>query len=613
MARRWQRRCHHPRQRRITVRVLRRAVRVWFLPAGSGRRSFCVYLALAVSGCRGGEVAHSMAAQWLALPAELQGEVQGMPPHWPVQGRGGAVSSANPIATAAGIEVLQSGGNAIDALLAIQWVLAVVEPQSSGLGGGGFLVYYDARSKTAYALDGREEQPAAAAADLFLDGNGKPLPFAERIAGARAVGVPGTVALMDYALRRFGSGKRSWQDLFSRAIALAHNGIRVSPRLAQAMALNRERLLKQNGDSSVYLRSREPFAVGEVFYQRRLAATLERLAEKGAADFYTGAIAADLLATVQNSAAYRSAMTAEDLAGYRVAERQVATARLGRATLYTVGAPASGATVLQILKAFPVAAQKDEQLILQALRSGREAFAGREKTLEDPDFAAARLQGESTGEAHNTTHVSVIDASGNAVSYTSSVETGFGSALEVHGRGFVLNNQLSDFAALPGQVNSVEPGRKMRRTALNAEAKIPGGKRPRSSMAPLIMRFDDGRIVALGSPGGPTIVGTVALTAARVLAGQELQQAVNAPRAIMMPHGKALLELPLRRNKAFLQFLQRAGIEADSGRKIISLGSVQAVECSVPAERENADGMFCSAASDLRREGLGLVTQIVVE
>jgi gamma-glutamyltranspeptidase/glutathione hydrolase len=591
------------------------------LQTGSLRRSLFFFLLFILSSCRGGEVAHSAAAHYLALPAELQGEVQGMPPHWSVQGTGGAVSSANPLATAAGIEVLQSGGNAIDALLAVQWVLAVVEPQSSGLGGGGFLVYYDARSKTAYALDGREEQPAAAPAGLFLDGNGNPLSFGERIAGARAVGVPGTVALMDYALRCFGSNKRSWQDLFSRAIMLAQNGIRVSPRLAQAMALNRDRLLKQNGGSSVYLRGNEPYRVGEAFYQRHLAATLKRLAEKGAADFYTGDIAADLLATVRNHPIYPSAMTAADLSGYRVVERKVVSARMRGATFYTVGAPASGASVLQILKALSATGQSDEQLLLQALRSGKAAFAERERILEDPDFAAARLSGDGPGEAHNTTHVSIIDAEGNAVSYTSSVETGLGSALEVRGRGFVLNNQLSDFATLPGKVNSVEPGRKIRQTALNAEARSPGAKRPRSSMSPLIMRFDDSRIIALGSPGGPTIIGTVALTAARLLAGAELQQAILAPRAVMMPHGKALLELPLRRNRVFLQSLPRAGIEADLGRKIISLGSVQAVECfplaqqpvSTQATPANAQTLFCSAASDLRREGLGLVPNIQVD
>lgn len=589
--------------------------------AAALRLLLCFFPVL-LPGCRGGEVAHSAAAQWLALPAELHGEIQGMPPHWSVTGTGGAVSSANPLATAAGIEVLQSGGNAIDALVATQWVLAVAEPQSSGLGGGGFLVYYDARSKKAYAFDGREEQPAAAPAGLFLGADGKPLPFAERIAGSRAVGVPGTVALMDYAHRRFGSGKRSWRDLFTRAIVLARGGIRVSPRLSQAMQLSRERLLKQNGLSCAYLRNGEAYRVGEAFYQRNLAATLQTLAEKGAADFYTGSIAADILATVQLNLAYRSAMSAEDLALYRVAERRAVTARAAAAVLWSVGAPASGATVLQILQSIRITGQRDDQLLLQALSAGKKAFAERESSLEDPDFASSRGTGATPDEAHNTTHVSIIDAAGNAVSYTASVETSMGSALEVRGRGFVLNNQLSDFSAFPETLNSPQSGRRERHTALNAEARTPGGKRPRSSMAPIIIRYDDGRIVALGSPGGATIVGSVALTAARLLAGQQLQQAVNAPRALMMPHGKALVELPLRRDKAFMRALPRVGIEADLGRKIISLGSVQAVECApvagdrtglhFPREARFESGL-CTASSDLRREGLGLVPQVQVE
>lgn len=559
-------------------------------------------LLIVLPGCRG-EVASSAAVQ--VLPQGFQSELQGMPPHWTVEGTGGAVSTANPLASAAGIEVLQAGGNAIDALVAVQWVLAVVEPQSSGLGGGGFLVYYDAATQKAYALDGREEQPAAANENLFLDAQGKVLPFSERIAGARAVGVPGTVALMDYAHKRFGSGKHRWPDLFKRAIELAESGLRVSPRLAQAMAFNRERLVRQNGKNSVYLRSGEAYRIGEAFYQKDLANTLRRLAEKGAPDFYTGAIARDLLATVTSNRDYRSAMTAEDLTNYRVVERPVVSARVGRAVLYSVGAPASGTSVLQILQKARLPQKIDEQQwIVQLLVAGKNALAAREQSLEDPDFAAARPSGLVLPTSENTTHVSIIDALGNAVSYTASIEMSMGSALEVRGRGFLLNNQLSDFNPLPGRVNSLTSGRRMRITALNPEARGLGSKRPKSSMAPLIIRFDDGRLVALGSPGGPTIVGTVALGAARLLAGDDLQQAVNGLRAVMMPDGKALAELPLRRNPTFLRALAHAGIALNPEKKTISLGSVQAVECT----RE-----LCRAASDLRREGLGLVPQVKVE
>lgn len=562
--------------------------------------AFCLAISLPVA-CRS-EVASSAAVP--VLPQGFQSELQGMPPHWPVVGSGGAVSTANPLATAAAIDILKAGGNAIDALIAVQWVLAVVEPQSSGLGGGGFLVYYDAAKQKAHALDGREEKPAASPANLFLDATGKVLPFRERIAGARAVGVPGTVALMDYAYRHFGSGKQRWQDLFVRAIELAESGFRVSPRLAQAMALSCERLLLQNGGSSAYLRAGKPYQVGEAFYQRDLAKTLRRLSEKGAADFYTGTIAQDLLATVRNNRHYASVMSAEDLAAYRVVERPVISGRVGRATLYTVGAPASGDSIVQILQKLPLPQPNDEKLLLRLLALEKNAFAVREKTLEDPDFAAVGKSGGAASESENTTHVSIIDAAGNAVSYTASIEMSMGSALEVRGRGFLLNNQLSDFEALPGRVNSPEPGQRVRKTALNEDARILGSKRPKSSMAPLVMRFDDGRIVALGSPGGATIVGTVALSAARILSGVALQESIHLPRAVMMPDGTALVELPLRQNAAFLRALAAAQIAFDPNRKTISLGSVQAVEC-----QKN----FCIAASDLRREGLGLVPQIRVD
>lgn len=562
--------------------------------------AFC-FAASLLPACRS-EVASSAAV--LSLPQSLHSELQSMPPHWPVVGSGGAVSTANPLATAAAIDILRAGGNAIDALIAAQWVLAVVEPQSSGLGGGGFLVYYDAANQKAHVLDGREEKPAASPANLFLDATGKVLPFRERIAGARAVGVPGTVALMDYAYRHFGSGKFRWQDLFARAIELAESGFRVSPRLAQAMAFNRERLLLQNGGSSAYLRAGKPYQVGEAFYQRDLASTLRRLSEKGAVDFYAGAIAQDLLATVRNNRHYASAMNAEDLAAYRVVERPVVSGRVGHATLYTVGAPASGDSIVQILQKLPLPQPNDETLLLRLLVLERSAFAEREKILEDPDFAAVRKSGGVASESENTTHVSIIDAAGNAVSYTASIEMSMGSALEVRGRGFLLNNELSDFEALPGRVNSPELGRRVRKTALNEDARALGSKRPKSSMAPLVMRFDDGRTVALGSPGGATIVGTVALSAARILSGVALQESIQLPRAVMMPDGKALVELPLRQNAAFLRALAAAQIAFDPNRKTISLGSVQAVEC-----QKN----FCIAASDLRREGLGLVPQIKVD
>lgn len=556
---------------------------------------------LSFGGCRH-QVSHSFAAHWQALPAELQGEVQGMPAHWSSMGSGGAVSSANALATEAGIEILRRGGNAVDAAIAVQWVLAVVEPQSSGLGGGGFMLVYKAASRSAHALDAREELPANAPEDLFRDAVGKPLPFTERIRGARAVGVPGTVALMQYAHTHMGSGKVSFAETLARAIALAENGIRVSPRLSQAMKLNRERLLAQNGNNP-YLKSDEPYQIGEVLYQADLACTLRLIAREGAEVFYTGRIAREIVNTATSNRVYASRLSLADLAAYRVVERKTETAMFRGATLYTVGAPASGATVIKTLSAarLPAGKAESQAILPELLRSGKQAFAERERKLEDPDFASRVAQSGAHNEAHNTTHISVIDGDGNAVSYTSSVETSMGSALIVRGRGFVLNNQLSDFAAEAGVVNAVTPGRRDRVTALNTSGReTQGGKRPKSSMSPLVIVARDGSVVALGSPGGPTIVGSVAIVAAHVLLGTELQQAVNAPRAVMMPHGKALVELPLRREKNFLQALKVAGVEADLRRRIISIGSVQAVAYHAPTKKY-------TASSDLRREGLGLV------
>lgn len=570
-------------------------------------RSGILSVLLLAVGCRG-EVQHSFAAHWQALPAELYGEVQGMPGHWSSVGTGGAVSSANALASEAGIDILRRGGNAVDAAIAMQWVLAVVEPQSSGLGGGGFMLVYRSATRSAHALDAREELPAAAPEGLFRDSSGKPLPFAERIRGARAVGVPGTVALMQYAQQRYGSGKISFADTLQRAIALAENGIRVSPRLSQAMMLNRDRLIEQNG-MNPYLKGERPYNVAEVLYQPELAGTLRILAREGSAAFYTGGIAGDIVATANANRIYASKLSQTDLAAYRVAERRVESAVVSGATLYSVSAPASGGTVLKTLRSarLPAAVTGSTGILPDLLRAEKTAFAERERTLQDPDFDTASRSGNEVKEAQNTSHISVIDNDGNAVSYTTSVETSMGAALFVKGRGFVLNNQLSDFASEAGVVNSVVSGRRERRTALNKEAReTTGAKRPKSSMSPLIIVRRDGSVAAIGSPGGPTIVGAVAVVAAQLLAGSELQEAVNAPRALMMPHGKALVELPLRRDLKFMQSLKAAGIEPDLRRRVISLGSVQAVSYNAVTKK-------FTAASDLRREGLGLVAKPEVD
>ncbi|HRP70395.1 MAG TPA: gamma-glutamyltransferase, partial [Turneriella sp.] len=251
-------------------------------------------IAILLIACRG-EPYHSFGDAWRTLPAEMQGEVQGLPAHWASVGTEGAVSTANALASEAAIQMLQAGGNAIDALLAAQWVLAVTEPQSSGLGGGGFLLYYQAKSKRVYALDGREEAPSGIDETIFLTKENKPMPFLMRVEGARAVGVPGTVALMEYAKKRFGNSQIPFARTFESALKMARQGIRVSSRLSQAMHLNRARFLKQNRGYNPYLHSDKPYNVGEILYQDDLADTLALLKEEGTASFYKGAIAKDIL------------------------------------------------------------------------------------------------------------------------------------------------------------------------------------------------------------------------------------------------------------------------------------------------------------------------------
>lgn len=526
--------------------------------------------------CRA-EVAHGFAGSWAALPAEMHGEIQGMPGHWSVEGSGGAVSSANALATEAGIDILRRGGNAIDALLAVQWMLAVVEPQSSGLGGGGFLLYYEAKTKKVFALDGRETAPRGIDVSLFQDSKGAALPFKERIAGARPVGVPGTVALLAQAKVRFGSPKLTFSDTFTKAIAVARNGLRVSPRLSQAMGYSRDRLIAQNRGSTTYLKGdKQAYKVGEVLLQRDLADTLEILAREGHQIFYEGVIGRDIIATLRANSIYASSIDAHDLATYRVHERTPEQITLGDSRLFSVGAPASGRATLATIAGAGAIRTSDMELLARVLLAEKKAFTQREIELEDP-------------QKENTTHVSLADSEGNIVSYTSSIEMSMGSAIEVRGRGFLLNSELTDFSPDSKKINGVA-----------------AGKRPKSSMSPLIMLKTDGSYVALGSPGGATIVGTNALIATRLLAGDNLADAILKPRAVQLPSGKAILELPLRRDASGMGYLKSRGVEIDLSRKIISIGSVQAI--GFDARRK-----VFSAASDLRREGLGLVVNPVAD
>lgn len=479
----------------------------------------------------------------------------------PVTAQNWMIATANPLAAQAGADVLARGGSAADAMVAAQVVLGLVEPQSSGLGGGGFLVWYDAASGRLTTLDGRETAPLAATPRLFLDDTGEPLAFFEAVVGGRSVGTPGTPALMAEAHRRW--GRTPWADLFAAGIALADTGFVVSPRLAEMVAGDAERLARFPATAAYFLPGGAPPEVGDRLRNPDYAATLRLLAERGADAFYTGPVAADIARTVRAAPGNPGLLSALDLSIYRVRERDPVCVPYRAFQVCGMGPPSSGALtvgqILGMLDRFDLAALGPDSPETWRLigDASRLAFADRGRYAADADFVpvpvaglldpaylaerATLLSGDdalpevapgnpefdharrwadaAALEQPSTTHMSIVDRDGNVLSMTASVENAFGSRLMV--RGFLLNNQLTDFSfrGHAGGVpiaNRVEPG-----------------KRPRSSMAPTIVLKDDRPVLAIGSPGGSRIIGYVAQA---IIAwadwGMDVQQAVTLGHAV---------------------------------------------------------------------------------
>ncbi|MEX0955786.1 MAG: gamma-glutamyltransferase [Rhizobiaceae bacterium] len=470
------------------------------------------------------------------------------------------VAVAHPLAAEAGLAVLRAGGGAADALVAVQAVLGLVEPQSSGIGGGAFLVWYDAATGTVTTIDGRETAPMAASPDLFLDDNGDPLPFFEAVIGGRSVGAPGVVALMENAHREHGT--LPWPDLFQPAIDLAKDGFDVTPRLNALIAGDRERLASQPEARAYFLDAGgEPLAVGSILRNPAYAETLTAIAERGAAAFYEGEIAERIVAAVQNHPANPGLLELSDLAKYEAKERPATCAPYRGYSVCGMGPPSSGAlTVGQLLgmvSHFDLAALGPDdpeswRIIGDATRL---AFADRglymadsdfvdmPKGLLDPDYLESRavlirrpdaLPGDAVTageppwdkaefrldglsfEMPSTSHFVIVDADGNIASMTTSIENAFGSRQMV--AGFLLNNQLTDFSFLPD---------------VNGEAvanRVGPRKRPRSSMSPTIVLKDGKPVFALGSPGGSAIIPYVAKTIIALIDWEmNMQQAVSLP------------------------------------------------------------------------------------
>jgi gamma-glutamyltranspeptidase/glutathione hydrolase len=482
----------------------------------------------------------------------------------PVHAQHCIVVSAHELASQAGIEVMQAGGNAIDAAVATGFALAVVHPAAGNLGGGGFMLIRMADGKVHF-LDYREKAPAAATSDMFLDAQGNVIEGASDI-GYKASGVPGSVAGMVYAEQKY--GKLTLKHVMDPAIKLARNGYALTWDEARDMQGNK--LDKFPESRRIFQRDGHYYSPGEIFRQPELARTLERIAAKPD-DFYHGVIARELAAAMQKGGGL---ITAEDLAHYEVKEREPVRGTYRGYEVISAPPPSSGGTVLieslNILEGYDLAklGNRSAQSIHFTIEAFRRAFFDRAELLGDPDFAkipvaqlidkkyatawrdsidadratpskelkrpaifseleqyaAAHPQPLTFHESPHTTHYSVVDADGNAVAVTTTINDWFGSRVTVPGLGFLMNDEMDDFSSKPGVPNNDG----LIQGAANA---IGPGKRPLSSMTPTIVVHDGKPVLVLGSPGSSKIITTVANVLMGVVDyGMDIQEAVNAPR-----------------------------------------------------------------------------------
>ncbi len=462
------------------------------------------------------------------------------------------VAAANPLAVDAGLAVLRRGGSAVDAAIAVQMVLGVVEPQASGLGGGGFLLHYDGESGAVTVYDGRETAPAGATPTMFLGGDGKPLGFREAVVSGISVGVPGALAML--ALAHKEHGKLAWRELFGPAIEAAREGFAMPPRLA-AWLERLPGLRDEPGLRATYFNDDgSPRKAGEKISNPALAETMRLIADWGTRAFYEGEVAAEIVERVR-SHVRPGTLSLADLANYRPVKREPVCGPYRVWIVCGMPPPSSGGiAVLQVLGLIePFEIWHDAPDSVRALHliaeASRLAFADRNRYVADPAFVAVPVAGllspayiaerrklmspdHSMGAVEpglppgyverGTSHISIVDRWGNAVSFTTTIEAPFGAHIMV--RGFLLNNELTDFSPLPEHdgkpvANRVEPG-----------------KRPRSSMSPtLILDRDRKLFAALGSAGGARIIGDTLQTVIGLLDwNMSMQEAVAQPRLIDM-------------------------------------------------------------------------------
>ena len=469
------------------------------------------------------------------------------------------VVTANPYASDAGANILSRGGTAADAMVAVQTVLGLVEPQSSGMGGGGFLVWYDATSGELTTLDGRETAPFAATERLFQDDTGEPIKFWDAVIGGRSVGVPGMPALIEVAHSKW--GKLPWKDLFKRAASLADRGFVVSHRLSGLLATEQQRMSSSIDAFSYFFPKGKSLSQGTLLINREYGNLMRRLAEHGSDIFYSGPTASSIVATIRVGNENPGLITLADLANYTIKERPAICTKFRSYEVCGMGPPSSGAIgvgqILGMINAYPVGKMRDPQTLRLIGDATRLAFADRGRYLADADFVyvpstelvdeqylrsrasllnkniaipkvaagepiaslSQRRAPDLSIEQQSTTHVSIVDTYGNVLSLTSSIENAFGSRLMTNG--FLLNNQLTDFS-FRSSSNGVPVANR-----------VEGGKRPRSSMAPTIVLQDGKPVLVIGSPGGSRIISYVANTIVAILDwGLDVQKAVSQPHAV---------------------------------------------------------------------------------
>ena len=574
-------------------------------------------------------------------------------------GTGGAVSTVDPEASGAALEVLRKGGNAVDAAVAAAATLGVTEPYSAGIGGGGYFVYYDAATDSVHTIDGRETAPAAMRGTDFTipgtitpeDPDGQQYPFAQLVTSGLSVGVPGTPATWEKALENWGT--LSLGEALRPAIKVADRGFVVDETFRQQTLDNRKRFAQLTSTSSLFLPGGDAPAVGSVFQNHDLAGTYRLLSRDGAAGLYSGPLAEEIVRTVQSPPTtpeeqlpdyveekdilpiFPGSMTASDLAGYKALDQAPTHVEYRGYDVYGMAPSSSGGTTvgeaLNILEAFNLSEMTDPAALHHYIEASALAFAdrgayvgdpafvdvptedltsdlfGKERSCEiDPDTAAPKpvpagdvetydgvcpaeavaLADEADTENLSTTNLTVADRWGNVVEYTLTIEQTGGSGIVVPGRGFILNNELTDFSAAynPADPNRIEPL-----------------KRPRSSMSPTIILNEDGTpFLALGTPGGSTIITTVLqMIVNRIDLGMDVSEALAAPRAASRNAASGVTAEPefiAAYGSALTPYGHTFVPAGDAFTSAAQIGAATAVEF-------NQDGTMTAAAEPVRRGG----------